>query len=143
MGSAGGDADAHADRQVVPGEWRVANCVHQAVRDLGRCRGVGLLEEHAELVTAKAGERVLCSEACGHPRRGDLQQLVANVVTAGIIDELEAVQVEVEHRERLAATPCAVFRVTDTLHEQRAVRQARQRIVVAPGVAARSSSFRA
>ena len=129
MGSAGGDADAHADRQVVLGEWRVANCVHQAIRGLGRCRGAGLLEEHAELVAAKAGERVLCSEACGHPRRGNLQHVVANVVTAGIIDELEAVQVEVQHRELVAATPCSVFRVTDAIHEQLAVRQARERIV--------------
>ncbi len=102
---------------------------------------VGLLEEHAELVTAEAGESVLCSQARAHPRRGDLQQLVADVVTAGVVDVLEAIQVEVEHRERPAATPRAILRVADSVHEERAVRQTRQRIVVGLALQIGPSSF--
>ena len=57
------------------------------------------------------------------------EQVVAALVAERVVDELEAVDVEHEHGDRAAVASGERERVVDAVDEQRAVRQAGQRVV--------------
>ena len=67
----------------------------------------GLRGEHAELVAAEAHDGVLRAHGVDERRGGVAQQLVAGVVAEAVVDGLEAVEVEREHRE---GSPWRVWR---------------------------------
>ena len=86
-------------------------------------------QEH-ELVAAVAGEQVGRAGAAGEPR-GDLaQQLVAGGVPERVVDELEVVEVDVEHGGGAAVAARAGERQRRVLLELGAVGEAGQRVVV-------------
>ena len=92
-----GDADARADVQRDPGE-RVGAPERRAQpggRHRGRL-GVGVLDQHAELVAAQAGDDVAGAHRRAQPRADAAQQLVADVVAERVVELLELV--EVDHR---------------------------------------------
>ena len=62
-----------------------------------------LVQENRELVAAQPGERVALPQARLEPARHRDQQLVAHQVAEAVVDDLEAVEVEIEHREPAAA----------------------------------------
>ena len=62
------------------------------------------------------------------PLGDDLEQLVAVVVPERVVDLLEAVEVDEQHRDR-ALRAHALDRALDALVEERAVRQAGERVV--------------
>ena len=64
--------------------------------------------EHDELVSAQARQQLVLAEAARDPGADLAQQLVARLVTQGVVDLLEAVQVEHEHRDVLAAGQAGV-----------------------------------
>ena len=85
--------------------------------------------EHGELVAAQARERVAGGEQRREPL-GELgQQLVAALVAVAVVDDLEAVEVEPEHRGGAAVAGGQRERVVDAVDEQRAVRQPGERVV--------------
>ena len=67
-----------------------------AIAQRGRRRA--MLEQHAELVAAEARQRVAFAQPRPQQRADLAQQLVARGVAAGVVDDLELVEVEVEHR---------------------------------------------
>ena len=92
-------ADAHADAEapVRPGEVEVGDGLAQLVRDaLGGIRRT-VLQQHAELVAAQARERVAFAQAVPEQSRHLAHELVAGGVPAGVVDDLELVQVEIQH----------------------------------------------
>ena len=58
------------------------------------------VQEDRELVAAEAGEHVALSQARLEPPRHRDQQLVADQVTEAVVDDLEAIEIEIEDRER-------------------------------------------
>ena len=104
---------------------RLAQHVEDALGDLLRAA----LDQHDELVAAEAADRVGLAQHAGDPRGDDAQQLVADRVAEGVVDALEAVEVD-EHRRRLGAAAAGVGEhLLGAVHDQRAVGQAGERVV--------------
>src|SRR5690606_34049032 len=83
----------------------------------------------AELVTADPAEDILSAEArADGPRHLD-QQGVARRVTGGVVDELEAVEIEVEQKVPASGKPGVGDELGNMLEEPAPVGQARQRVV--------------
>ena len=87
------------------------------------------LDEHDELVAAEPADRVGLAQDAGDPCGDDAQQLVADRVAEGVVDALEAVEVD-EHRRRVGAVAAGVDEhLLGAVHDQRAVRQPGERVV--------------
>ena len=86
--------------------------------------------QNRELVAAEAGQRVALTQARLEPARHGDQQLVADQVAEAVVDDLEAIEIEVEHRERVADAPQPELleAAAEPLDEHRAVVEAGQRI---------------
>ena len=126
-----GDADAGVDEDGMVAEHdRRDERVEQPLRDLDRpALARQPLAEHPELVAAHARERVAGGEQRREPL-GELgQQLVAAIVAEELVDDLEAVEAQPEHRDGAAVAGGERERVVDAVDEQRAVRQRGQRVV--------------
>ncbi len=102
-----------------------ARCVAASLRLVERP------QEQRELVAAEPGDQIGLARASPQ-RRADAshQHLVADGVAERVVDRLEVVEIDAEHRDRLAALGCAAL---DLVHlrraEQRAVGQVGQRVV--------------
>ena len=83
------------------------------------------LDQHGELVAAQARGGVRPAQALVEARGGQAQQLVADLVAERVVDGLEVVEVDEQHRDALAAAARVGQRVADAVLEERAVRQAR------------------
>ena len=126
------DAEARPDGDVAPVDCeRSRQGGHEALGDQSRARLIRAVEEDGELVPAEPGEGVAGSnrlpEAPAHGR----QDLVAHRVTQTLVDDLEAIQVQQQHRDgRRVARPRPGKRPDDAVQEERAIRQRCQRVVV-------------
>ena len=95
-----------------------------------RCapRRVGLRGEHAELVAAEPGDGVLLANRRVQ-RAGDVaEKVVARVVPEAVVHELEAVEVEHEHREAVLLARVAGDLVVDPPRQPAAVVGAGERV---------------
>ena len=92
------DAGAEAEHALLPGEAEVA---HRLAQRLGRAHRLvqrTALQQHAELIAAEARERIAPADL-GLQQRADLaEQRVAGAVAAGVVDDLELVDVQVAQR---------------------------------------------
>src|SRR5450830_616439 len=102
--------------------------LHQGLEDLAR-QGAGLRRvehfrlQHRELIAAQASHHVVFP-GTGLDASGDfLQQQVAHRMAEGVVDALEVIQVQVEHRERRGATPGSGKALVQALDQGRAVGQ--------------------
>ena len=95
----------------------------------GRSSVVGaVFEQDRELVAAQPRGRV--GRRRSEEPFGDVaEELVAGGVAEAVVDRLEVVQVEEEHRDRLDGRAAAVERVRYAIPEERAVRQSGERVV--------------
>jgi len=91
---------------------------------------VELVQENRELVSAQPGERISLPQARLETTRRCGEQLVAHRVAEAVVDDLEAVKIEIERRESAAAALCfeLLEAASETLHEDGAVAKAGQRI---------------
>ena len=93
---------------------------------------MGLVEFFAqddELVPGQPGQRVLGPQGRGDPFAHGDQQIVTRLVAMGIIDALEVVQVDEEHRDQLLRAPTAHDGMIDALDQEGAVREPGQGIM--------------
>jgi hypothetical protein len=125
------DADAAPDRALPAVEQhRAAQRLEQPVRHRG-----GLLlvahraAEHRELVAAEAGHQVPFADRALEPLADLHEQAVTRVVAERVVDQLEVVEVEEQHGERLLA---AGEVRGDLLQQLSAVGQAGQSVVQGP-----------
>src|SRR6186713_3560249 len=81
------DADTDVHRAVLPFEAVFADRLPQAVRNLRGALGGAVLQQNAELVAAETRDRVAGANAGLQNARDLLQQAVAGLVTAGVVDE--------------------------------------------------------
>ena len=107
----------------------------QRLQDLARHR-TGLVfggqpfGQYREFVTAEAGHHVDLAHTGGKPFRHRAQHLVARIVAKAVVDVLEAVQVEEQDGQHLAAALGPLQRLVERLAEQAAVRQFGELVVV-------------
>ena len=87
------------------------------------------VEQDGELVAAEAGDRVRRANGALEAPRHLLQHRVAGRVAEAVVDGLEVVQVDEHDADRRAAADRAHDRVLDAVGEQRAVGEARDRVV--------------
>ena len=127
------DADAARREQLVLAQPERASDRGQYV--LGQLQHdrepVHLAHQHRELVATEAGQRVLRPDAGAQPVGDAHQQLVADLVAEAVVDQLEPVQVEEQHRasaRRVVLQPDQ--RRLEPAHEEDAVVQPGQPIVM-------------
>ena len=99
-----------------------------ALGDHGRlARVADVVEQERELVAAEAGDGVVGPQRRLQPARDGDQQLVADVVAERVVDELEAVEVEEQHRGAALGVAAlgAADRLVEAVEEQHAVRAGR------------------
>ena len=97
---------------------------------------VDVLGQHGELVAAEARHGVLGPQRLLDAGRDGGEQLVAGRVAEAVVDELELVEVEEEHRDRAAAGAALRQRVLEPVEEEVAVGERREGVV--EGVVARA-----
>ncbi len=124
------DPDARAQRDLAAGQ--VERRGEQRADALGRGQRVveaaDGLEQHGELVAAQSRDGVRRAGRLVDPLCGGGDQLVAAGVAEPVVDELEVVEVDHQHGHALARAQRAVERVARAVLEQRAVRDAGERI---------------
>ncbi|MCW0447782.1 hypothetical protein NB706_000616 [Xanthomonas sacchari] len=126
------DADAGADLDhVLAAVQRLGQRRDQLARHVPGVARLGeVAQHHHELVAAETAEQVAGAQLLVHAGGRQLQQRVAGGVAEGIVDALEAVQVDEQHRQRGAALHRLVHRLLGLLAQQLPVRQAGQQVVV-------------
>ena len=94
------DADTRGDGEFLVLETEaVAECIQDHVGDaLGALRVVAEVADHQELIAAESRDQPFSAHCMADPSRGRDQQFVAGAVTEHVVDHLEAVQVDVQHR---------------------------------------------
>ena len=125
------DAEARGDEVVARREHdRLADGLRDALGHPDRlARAVELLAHDQELVAAEPRHGVGRADRIVQPRRERDQQVVARRVAERVVDQLELVEVEQQHRHRPAVAAAAGERALEPVQGQRAVRQRRQRVV--------------
>ena len=107
----GVDADADAGRHRGLLTWKptggAQGCIHLVGNDAGVCGFGHLGQHHQEFVAAVAADGVgLAHQAC-QAGRHTLQHCVAGRVAKAVVDLLEIVEIQKQHRHALAVPPCA------------------------------------
>ena len=125
------DADAGAGVELLAVEHeRLAEAVDQAARQRARLvRAPDLGLQDRELVAAEPADRVGLAQAGVQPLGDRLEQQVAAGQTEGVVDALEAVEVEQQHRRHAVGAPRPGQRVVEAVVEQRAIGEPGQRVV--------------
>ena len=91
--------------------------------------GAGARQDHDELVAAEPHAEVGGAAGVAHALRGDDQHIVAGGVAERVVDLLEAVEIELQHGEPLAAPVRALDQRVEMVGEEGAVVQARQPVM--------------
>jgi hypothetical protein len=123
------DADADLERLVQPHEAEVAHRLAQLVGDALRPVEPAAFQQHAELVAAEARQDVRLAQLSAQDRGELAQQLVAGDVAAGVVHDLELVEVDVEQRVMLVERLGALEQLLEKVLELAAVDQAGERVV--------------
>ena len=126
------DADAGRHEQLlVLLQEGLAQRVEHLVRHLGRVHRRGDVgQQQRELVAAQPRHRVAFPQAAAQPLRHVGDQAVAHGVAQGIVDDLEAVEVQEQHGQALAVTVGLGHGQGQAVGEEQPVGQLGERVVV-------------
>ena len=97
--SVNNQADAHADVEgaVFPGKVKIRHGLPQLVCDAQCIVGSAVLQEYAKFVAAQARQSIALAQATLQHRTDLAHELVSRGMAAGVVDDLELVEVEVHH----------------------------------------------
>ena len=123
------DGDAELEGALLPDEAEIADRLPQALGDQARLVGGAARQQHAELVAAQARQHVGIAHLGLQHARQQLQQQVAGGVAAGVVDDLELVEIHVQHGVHMAFVLGAVQRLGDAHFEFAPVDQAGEGVV--------------
>ena len=134
-----GDADARGHADLVAGsEHRPDQSVEDLGGDHGGVLGLGdIVEQEHELVAAQPGDRVRLAALALQPAGHLDEQGVADIVAEGVVDSLEAVQIEEKDRHPAAPPLGLDHRLSEPVAEQQPVGQAGEGIVMGQPVEVR------
>ena len=123
-----GDPQAGGQRHPDAGDQEgLAQCLRDPDGDVVCVLGVcEILEEQDELVAGEARQGVAGAEQSGEAPSNLYQQQVSCLVSEGVVEGLEAVQVDEQHPERPSGSEGAVRRMLQTVLQHQPVRQAGQ-----------------
>ena len=126
------DADAGADHDGMAVEQiGLADRLQQALCQQRRVLGPRHAALHdREFVGVEAGERVLLAQRRAQALGDAAQQLVADAVAERVVDRLEIVEAEHQHRDLLGAAAGMQQDIVHLLTQQVAVRQAGQAVML-------------
>ena len=126
------DSDRDAERQgfAVVHEDAARDQVDQPRRRVTGLGFVGMGKEDSELVAADARDDVAFAHPVGQQSRDLDQRLVAGAMAKAVVDHLQPVEVDVEHRRTCAVAAGAVDEALERAQEAAPVRQIDQRILV-------------
>ena len=125
------DADADADDELVAADIvGRGNLLDHVAGEHGHGRRLAIAAElhDREFVAAEPCHRVVLGDAFAEPAGDFLQQRVADRMAERVVDVLEMIEIEAEHRELIAA-PDEPQRLFELFAEQRPVRQIGQRVM--------------
>ena len=126
------DPDARADVEPDAGDRDgLRDRLHDLAGERARVRTVpdALADDH-ELVPAEPRHRVLRPCSLLHAPCDDLQQLVAGAVPVGVVDLLEAIDIDHQQGDASAVPAATLEPVMQPGHGQHPVRQTRQAVVM-------------
>jgi len=103
----------HLDRQ--------AELIENLLRQLRRVFGIDAAGQDDELVPAEAGDGVAAAQDAFQPGADGLQQFVADGMTQGVVDDLEAVEIEEKQQAALLAAQGMFDGIGQAVVEQQAV----------------------
>jgi hypothetical protein len=126
------NADAGGDVQIVliDGVSLPHRLQHPLRHDRGIFRSLHFREQRDEFVAALPAHRVRTAYAIHQALGNRLQKLVADLMTQGVVDVLEAVQIEKQHRDFFVVPMRHGDRVADPLVQQHPIGQAGQKVVL-------------
>jgi hypothetical protein len=126
------DTDTHRgdERAAIHDHGRAERFVDPTGSFVDVVRALHVLEHDDELVAAHAHDDVLIAHRGANARRDCLQQLVAGLVTARVVDVLEAIQIEKHHRQRGTRAARLVDRLGQVSRQKQPIRQAGELVVV-------------
>ena len=127
-------ADPHArrDEQLAAGhsEWGFERH-QQLLRESLDVVGPGdLRQDQGEFVPSDAGDGVALPDAAPQPRRNRLQQLVAGGMAEGIVDVLEVIEVQKQHREHESVAMRPRESLLEAVEQKHPVGKPRQTVVM-------------
>ena len=88
-----------------------------------------ILQDDDELIAAKPGDHVASPHAAPQPAADLGQQAIAGVMAEEIVDDLEAIEIDEQHRQLPVPAPRQLDGKVQQLVEQLAVRQVREAVV--------------
>ena len=120
-----------ADRDVAPGVRRL-KLIAQTADDAAAILRREIRQQHGELVTAGAARNVVRAQVIGQEDADPLEQAVAHLVSVGVVDLFEVVDVDDQHRELAARARAlrAADLFLEALLEVAAVPEPGQRVAV-------------
>ena len=92
--------------------------------------GADAVEQDGEFIAAQPGGCVVPTDAPCEPPADLREQLVARLMAEGVVDDLEAIDVDEQDREIVSMRERRASRELEPFEEQRTVRKARDRVVV-------------
>ena len=124
------DADTDPDLVtfLIPDETIFANDVDQIFGQLAGLGQRAVLQQHAEFVAAEPRQRIAAADLSGEQRGKLLEQFVAGDVARGIVDDLELVEVEKQHRVPVVEVLRRLQRVFEAVLEVGTVGETGQRV---------------
>ncbi len=128
--------DAHADthrrdQRPTVDDHRIQQRFVDATRGFEHLlRGLDVLQHDDEFVAAHAHDHVLGAHRRADTLRDGLQQLVARLVSPGVVDMLEAIEIQKQHREHLSCLAGLLDRAWQMSREEQPVRQTRELVMV-------------
>ena len=92
------------------------------------------MQQQAKLVAAPARYRIARTHATAEAFGGLPEQAVAGVVAEAVVDFLELVEVDEQHRRHLLVAIRHLHRLLQAVDEKAAIRQAREIVVISQEV---------
>jgi hypothetical protein len=103
--------------------------LEQPPSDADRTLLTGALEQQRKLIPAEPCEGVRGPRDLGEAARDFLEQVIAGAVAEAVVDLLEAIEVDEQHREHLFGSVGAGERLVEAIPKERAVRKVGETVV--------------
>ena len=123
------DARAQAEGALLPGELEIAHRLAQRLRRAHRLVERAALEQNTELIAAQAREGIAPADLRLEQRADLPEQRIAGAVAAGVVDDLELIEIEAAERIGGLARLRALQRPLHAILELAAVHEAGEHVV--------------